>query len=139
MCFPLRPVPRQLRDHYSDVIMGTMASQITSLTTVYSTVYSGAYQRKHQRSASLAFVRGIHRLPVNSPHKGPVTQKMLPFDDVIMLKQQFWMHVWGPVPLHLRTAAPSSGISYLTITAYINIEREGEVESVLMYETWHII
>ena len=28
--------------HYSDVIMASMASQITSLTTVYSTVYSGA-------------------------------------------------------------------------------------------------
>ena len=47
-------------------------------------VDSGAYQRKHQRSASLAFVRGIHRWPVNSPHKGLVTRKMFPFDDVIM-------------------------------------------------------
>ena len=41
---------------YSDIIMRTMASQITSLTTVYSTVYSFTDQRKHQRSASLAFV-----------------------------------------------------------------------------------
>ena len=41
--------------------------------------------RKHQSSASLAFVRGIHRRPVNSPHKGPVTRKMFPFDDVIMM------------------------------------------------------
>ena len=57
--------------HYGDVIMSAMASQITSLTFVYSTVYSGADQRKHQSSASLAFVRGIHRWPVNSPHKGP--------------------------------------------------------------------
>ena len=70
--------------HYSDVIMSPMASQITSLTIVYSTVYSGAGQRKHQSSASLAFVRGIHREPVNSPHKGPVTWKRFPFDDVIM-------------------------------------------------------
>ena len=45
---------------------------------------SAADQRKHQSSASLAFVEGIHRWPVNSPHKGPVTQKMFPFDDVIM-------------------------------------------------------
>ena len=66
------------------VIMGAIASQITSLTIVYSTVYSGADQRKHQSSASLAFVRGIHRGPVNSPHKWPVTRKMFPFDDVIM-------------------------------------------------------
>ena len=61
-----------------------MASQITSLTVVYSTVYSGVYQRKHQSSASLAFVWGIHRGPVNSPQKWPVTRKMFPFDDVIM-------------------------------------------------------
>ena len=46
--------------------------------------YLGADQRKHQSSASLAFVRGSHRRPVNSPHKGPVTRKMFPFDDVIM-------------------------------------------------------
>ena len=64
--------------HYSDVVMGAMASQITSLTIVESTVYSGADQRKHQSSTSLAFVRGIHRWPVNSPHKGPVTRKMFP-------------------------------------------------------------
>ena len=65
--------------------MSAMASQITSLTIVYSTVYLGADQRKHQSSASLAFVSGIHRWPVNSPHKGPVTQKIVPFDDVIMM------------------------------------------------------
>ena len=47
--------------HYNDVIMTTVASQITSLTVVYSTVYSDADQRKHQSSASLAFVREIHR------------------------------------------------------------------------------
>ena len=47
--------------HYNDVIMSTIASQITSFAIVYSTVYSGADQRKHQSSASLAFVRGIHR------------------------------------------------------------------------------
>ena len=64
--------------------MGSIASQITSLAIVYSAVYSGADQRKHQSSASLAFVRGIHRGPVNSPHKWPVTRKMFPFDDVIM-------------------------------------------------------
>ena len=51
---------------------------------VYSTIYSGADQRKHQNSVLLAFVRGNHRRPVNSPHKGPVTRTMFPFDDVIM-------------------------------------------------------
>ena len=73
-----------LKYHYGDVVMGTMASQITSLTIVYSTIDSGADQIKHQISASLAFVRGIHRGPVNSPHKWPVTRKTFPFDDVIM-------------------------------------------------------
>ena len=79
-----RYISRHMLKHYGDVIMGTMTSQITSLTIVYSTVYSGADQRKHQSSASLAFVRGIHRGPVNAPHKWPVTRKMFPFDDVIM-------------------------------------------------------
>ena len=69
--------------------MTKVASQITSLTVVYSIVYSGADQRKHQSSASLAFVRGIHRRPVNSPHKWPVTRKMFPFDDVIMCRQPY--------------------------------------------------
>ena len=64
--------------------MTMLASQITSLTVVYSIVYSGVNQRKHQSSASLAFVREIHRGPVNFPHKWPVTRKMFPFDDVIM-------------------------------------------------------
>ena len=75
--------------HYCDVIMTAMASQITSLTNVYSIVYSGADQRIHQSFASLAFVRGIHRRPVNSPHKWPKTRKMFPFDDVIMIRVFF--------------------------------------------------
>ena len=66
------------RFHYNDVIM----PQINSLTIVYPIIYSDADQRKHQSSASLAFVRGIHRGPVNSPHKWPVTRKMFPFNDV---------------------------------------------------------
>ena len=70
--------------HYGYVIMDAIASQTTNLTIVYSTVYSGAHQRKHQSSASLDFVRGIHRSPVNSPRKWPVTRKMFPLDDVIM-------------------------------------------------------
>ena len=65
--------------------MGPIASQITSDTIVYSTVYSGADQRKHQCPASLAFVWGIRRWPVNSPHKSSVTRKMFPFHDVIMM------------------------------------------------------
>ena len=73
--------------------MGAIASQITSLTIVFSTIYLDTDQRKHQSSASLAFVRGTHRRPVNSPHKWPVTRKVFPFDDVIMFK--FWIK-WPP-------------------------------------------
>ena len=91
--------------HYDDVIMTMLASQITSLTVVYSIVYSGVNQKKHQSSASLAFVREIHRGPVNFPHKWPVTRKMFPFDDVIMRFSQWrlsgftdcvrsWMAPW---------------------------------------------
>ena len=64
-----------IRCHYGDVTMSSMMSQITSLRIVYSIVYSSEDQRKHQSSASLAFVWGIHRGPVNSPHKWPVTRK----------------------------------------------------------------
>ena len=71
------PIQKNLSDiHCNGVIMGAIA--------VFSTVYLDTDQRKHQSSASLAFVRGIHRRPVNSTHKRPVTQKMLPFNDVIM-------------------------------------------------------
>ena len=47
-------------NHYNDVIMTTVTSQITILADVYSIVYSGADERKHQSSASLAFMRGTH-------------------------------------------------------------------------------
>ena len=69
---------------YNDVILSTMASQITGVSSVCSTVCSGADQRKLRSSALLAFVRGNHRSPADSPNKGPVMRKMLPFDDVIM-------------------------------------------------------
>ena len=83
--FPIMKNRCQQIPNYNDVIMGAMALQISSFAIVYSNVYSGADQRKHQSSASLAFAQGIHRWPVNSPHKSPVTRKMFPFDDVIML------------------------------------------------------
>ena len=73
---------RAILEHYSDVIMSTMASQIYSLTIIYLSVYSGLDQRKYQWSAALAFVRGMTgKFPAQ---KGPVTRKMFPFDHVIM-------------------------------------------------------
>ena len=85
--------------HCNDVIISAMASQINGLTIVYSNVYSGADQRKHQSSTSLTFVRGIHRWPVNSPHKGPILWRIFPFDDVIL----FWKcgeHYNGIKPMY---------------------------------------
>ena len=76
---------RTLRFRYNDFIMGAIAFQINSLTIIHSAVHSDADQRKHQSSASLAFVWGNHRAPVNSLHKWPVKREMFPFDDVIML------------------------------------------------------
>ena len=87
--------------HYNDVIMSAMTSQIASLTICYSTVYSCADQRKHQSSASLAFVRGIHRWPVNSPHKGPVIWKTFPFDEVIMYIMIFFTLTHHTLPATL--------------------------------------
>ena len=103
--------------HYDDVIMGALASQITSLTSVYTTVYSDADQRKHQSSASLAFLRGIHRGPVNSPHKWPVTRKMFPFHDVIM--HGLSIHMNNPLisPIRVWTdwigKIPATGLLYI--------------------------
>ena len=82
----LRYDPYVSKHHHSDVIMCTMAFQITGVSIVYLTVCSGADQGKHQSSASLASARGIHRWPVNSPHKRPITREMFPSDDVIMTK-----------------------------------------------------
>ena len=73
-----------VHSHYSDIIMSAMASLINGVSIVYSTVFVEVDQRKYRISAWLASVWGIHRWPVNSPHKGPVTRKMFPFDDVIM-------------------------------------------------------
>ena len=78
---------------YNNVIMSTIASHITGVSFVRTTVSSGADQRKHQSSASLAFVTEIHRWPVNSPHKGPVTRKMFSYDDFIMLFQNIHLLV----------------------------------------------
>ena len=75
--------------------MGIVASQITSLTIVYTTVYSDADQSKHQSCASLAFVWGIHRGPVNSPHKWPVTRKMFSYVEKQKSNRTFLSETYG--------------------------------------------
>ena len=113
--------------HYNDIIMGATASQITSLTIVYSTVYSGTDQRKHQSSASLAFVRGIHQWPVNSPHKGPVTRKMFSFVDVIMC----WWILPIPPSVTSHTMEQSRNCLYATEAILRNM---GKLISLIRYE-----
>ena len=91
----------------------TETSQMTSLTIIYSTVNSGADQtKKHQSSASLAFVWGIHRRPVNSPHKWPVTRKMFPFDDVIMMNIIPHIHQSCSQYLHICSCIWSGNVCY---------------------------
>ena len=94
------PLPSDLR-HYGDVIMGTIAPQIISLTIIYSTVYSGADQRKIKAPRHWTLCgefTGDHEFPV----QGPVTRKMCSFDDVIMLPNfDDAMTLWHGLPTAL--------------------------------------
>ena len=102
--------------------MSAMASQITSLTIVYSTVYSGTDQRKRQSSASLPFVRGIHRWPVNSPHKGLVTRKIFPYGDVIMfLRQRVSSCVYFMSPFNSFDILGITSESFLALVSHVRI------------------
>ena len=84
--------------HFRDAIMSTMASKITGVLSVCSSTD----QRKHQSSTLLAFVKGIQRWPVDSPHKGLVTLKMFSFDDVTMRKGHSVSgpYRWAQTPSH---------------------------------------
>ena len=61
----------RLDTHYSDVIMGALASQITSLTIVYSILYSDTDQRKHQSR-----LRVTGHCAGNSPGTGEFLEQM---------------------------------------------------------------
>ena len=111
--------------------MSTMASQTTGDSSVYSTVCSDAGRRKHQSSALLAFVREIHRWPVNSPHKGPATRKMFPFDDVIM--QLFVLFGKSPAPtLVPKLIFGQRGSFVRHVMAYFSAPSTGYVGSVML-------
>ena len=101
-CLPptRRPTKTPYTTHYNDVTMSATAFQITGLSIFCSTVGSGTHQRKHQSSASLAFVRRIHRWPVNSPHKRPVTRKCFH----LMTSSWWYIHCVRPHGLSLRLA-----------------------------------
>ena len=115
-------------EYYSDVIMTPMASQVTVALFDNSTVCSGADQRKHQSSVSLAFVRGIHWWPVNSPHKGPVTRKI--FDDVIIISP------WSPAIHHRFDLSRTGSVSkqLWILKSYFEIRNIFYVYNILAYE-----
>ena len=99
--------------HCKDVIMSAVASQITGVSIVYWTADESS---KHQSSASLAFVRGIDQLPVDAPHKGPVTRKIFPFDDVIMSIWKRRVNWWWLIKLVLYYAKLCFPIDPMTFT-----------------------
>ena len=88
-----------LSDNYIDVIMSALTSQIASASIVCTAVCLGADQRKHQSSASLAFMRGIHRWPVDSPHKGPVTRILSIWWRYRVFTQCAWERRWPAMPV----------------------------------------
>ena len=59
--------------------MTVIKSQNTSHSTVCLTAFADLHQWNIKVRHYWPFVRGIHRWPVNSPHKGSVTRKNLPF------------------------------------------------------------
>ena len=104
---------------YSDVTMSAMASQI--IWPVCSAICSGAHQKKHLSSASLAFVRGIHRWSVDCPHDGPVTRKMFLYNDVIMVKLLLSLKKWRDKVTILHTCKTVAWFDIQTIT-FINLQ-----------------
>ena len=133
------------RAHYSDVIMSATVSLIIGVSIVYSTFCSGADQRKHQSSALLNFMRGVHRWPVNFPHKGPVTRKIFQFNgvivylpythDVIKWKYfpRYWPFVQGILPVTDEfpaqrpvTRASMFSLIWPWINGYVNNREAGD-------------
>ena len=119
-------------------------------------VYSGSDQIKHQSSASLAYVRGIHRWPVNSQHKGPVTRKMFPIDDVIMWTMQFafttiwklallwklrhiWLNAWICMFIETFTKIKACVLRHVYLCHIITAGVKFWKQSLMQFVMWHKI
>ena len=131
----------QIKENIKALRHWPLWGEFASFTNDYSSVYSGADQRKHQSSASLAFVRGIHRWPVNSPHKGLVTRKMFPFDDIIMsilyLKYSEWCDVW--VIMHTAMAVKYQYIIHTMNHLGVCMEHWVTIKNLIKYQAkFHI-
>ena len=85
-----------LQNHYSDIIMTTIASQNHQ---PHHCLLNRLFGRRSKKASKLR-VTGlcVGNSPVNSPHKWPVTRKMFPFDDVIMMiwysPQSYQLTTW---------------------------------------------
>ena len=75
--------------HYSDVILRTMGSQITSLTVVYSTIYSGADKKKSKLHVTGLCAR-------NSPVTGEFPAQRASYAENVSI---WWRH-------HISTSLP---------------------------------
>ena len=112
--------------HHSDVRLSAMTSQITGAWIVCTTVCSDAYKEYIYQSSTA---------PVDSPLKGPVTRKMFPFDDVIMVILE--VRDWGPDFNRVSTALEKS-------LKFISVSRSWEnhwiswkfLKFVKMKESW---
>ena len=105
--------------HYTGIIMSAITPQITSVSIVCSVVCWGSDQIKLKNSVSLVFVRGIHRRPMNSLHKEPVTRKMFPFDNVIMK----WF---------INGALVGMGFIWYTVFHYLDVCNFGSVSNAVV-------
>ena len=138
------PLHRDIQKaHYCDVIMGAMASQITSLTIVYSAVYLGSDQRNHQSSTSGP--------PMNSPHSWPMTGKMSPFADFIMapfhrdiqkaftdtFEQRFvnTFAIVNALSIYKSTKYLSKGVSHGINTSFMMHSRLVKVEEMFLWDS----
>ena len=91
------------QNHYSEVIMNAMASLITSLTIVYSNVYSGRSMKTSKLHVT-GLCAGNSPVTGEFPAQRPVTRKMFPFDDVIMMR--------GKCSLWINKKALSNNVKY---------------------------
>ena len=107
--------------------MGVMASQITSLTIVYSTVYSGTALRQHQSSASLAFVRRIHRGRVNSPHKWASYAENI----------SIWWRHHGPSIVEPLSLVDNWGYNCIFNTVCFAAVGHGRIDKIMLYSFNH--
>ena len=79
--------------HYDDVLIGAIASLITILMILLLNRWFRRRSKKRSKLRVTDLCVGNSPGPVNSPHKWPVTRKMFPFDDVIML-HMLYLHPW---------------------------------------------